>query len=80
MPRYKPSHRRVDPVDLGPAVYKAKRKTILAAIERTVREAEDPVGVTGIHPSLSADQDRRWTIADMQRDARLRLETLRALL
>jgi len=52
---------------------KARRDTIARAIERTMREHDDPQHITGI----SAGQG--WTLAEMRRDARQRLTTLRAL-
>jgi len=59
----------------------AQKRTIRMAISRTRREIADPAGITGIKPkSLTNDPERRWSIEEMRKEARARMDVLEALL
>jgi hypothetical protein len=55
----------------------ARRSTILKAIERTLREFEDPLITTGLGYSARRYLGEAWSEAEMSREARRRLTILR---
>lgn len=59
---------------------KAQRDTILKAIERTMREVEDPMATMGLAGSARRYLRESWSEAEMLRDARRRLTVLRKLI